>query len=554
MLGFISQITDKPGWDDKVFDEGIVQKWRHEATSQYTDFTNSMFDYRLTPLDQCMKELREKAQKLKETGMVAVIDTEATVVKSDTAVPPELCDALRAAAFRLEDVPDKVKDWHPHTNKRVLDLLHPSLFPLVYGETKVLPTGTVPLAKCAEFTGKGERTDPVRISEQTTSIFRRKANHYTDDDMEYLAAWDGFQWLPSDVHFGADGKAKITSYINNLHPTHHEDLYRVLEQMIDRTIPLWNETVSWFQNRSRITIDQTGQDDWERPEGAKSPVRGPLEDVERQTGEDPGYYDRMEDEYQERYDNWFRSVRVLKIPEPDDYRPFSETTSQRGAHWIDLREKFKGSGLQVIFKLANIHLDPSNPEYDGGTWHVEGALNEHICATALYYYDQENITDNSLSFRQSISSWDLMMKAEQDGEPGTLIQVLGSVATRAGRLLAFPNVLQHRVSSFKLTDPTRPGHRKILAMFLVDPHIRVLSTANVPPQRRDWWAEELRGTVPRLAALPAELFAQIISHVDDPWDMERAEQIREELMSTRGGINDQINEDMDEADVTFCEH
>lgn len=45
MLGFISQITDKPNWDDKVFDEGILEKWRQEATTQYTDFTNSMFDY-----------------------------------------------------------------------------------------------------------------------------------------------------------------------------------------------------------------------------------------------------------------------------------------------------------------------------------------------------------------------------------------------------------------------------------------------------------------------------------------------------------------------------
>lgn len=361
-----------------------------------------------------MKELREKALKLKETGMVAVIDTEATVVKSDTAVPPELRDALRAAAFRLEDVPDSAKDWHPHTDKRVLDLLHPSLFPLVYGETKVLPTGTVPLTGCAEFTGKGERTDPVRISEQTTSILRKRENHCTDNDQEYMDAWDGFQWLPSDVHFGADGKAKIASYVNNLHPAHHEDLYRVLEQIVDQTIPLWNETVSWFQNRSRITIEQTGEDDWERPEGAKSPTWEPPEEVMKQAGEDDGFYDREDDDdYQEQYHEWFRNVRVLKVPEPDDYRPFSETTSQRGAHWINLRERFQDSGLQVIFKLANIHLDPSNPEYDGGTWHVEGALNEHICATALYYYEQENITDNHLSFRQTMSSWDILMKAEQ---------------------------------------------------------------------------------------------------------------------------------------------
>jgi Protein of unknown function (DUF4246) len=41
--------------------------------------------------------------------------------------------------------------------------------------------------------------------------------------------------------------------------------------------------------------------------------------------------------------------------------------------------------------------------------HIEGALNEHICATALYYYDEENLTESSLAFRQTIDSEDMMM-------------------------------------------------------------------------------------------------------------------------------------------------
>lgn len=348
--------------------------------------------------------------------MVAVIDTEAAVVKSDTAVPTELRDTLRAAAFRLEDVPDNLKDWHPNTGEQVLDLLHPSLFPLVYGETKVLPTGTVPFANCAEFTGKGERTEPVVFSDKTTSILKRKANQWEDTEREYMAAWDGFQWLPSDVHFKEDGSAKITSYVNNLHPVHHADLYPVLEKMVDRAIPLWNESISWFQDRIRIKIGSTGRDDWTRPEGAKSPAWERPEDwkIPEDWDEAWGEYDRMYDpDYEDEYREWFDSVKILTIPEPGDYVPFSETTTRQGAHWIDLREKFQESGLQVIFKLANIHLKPDDPEYDGGTWHVEGALNEHICATALYYYDEENITDSRLSFRQSIGSWDLLMMAEQ---------------------------------------------------------------------------------------------------------------------------------------------
>jgi hypothetical protein len=83
-------------------------------------------------------------------------------------------------------------------------------------------------------------------------------------------------------------------------------------------------------------------------------------------------------------------------------------------------------------------------------------MNEHICATALYYLDSENITDNNLSFRMQTTS-DLQgeFSVGQDGYHwleavyGTklaagcapCLQNYGSVETRQGRLLAFPNVL-----------------------------------------------------------------------------------------------------------------
>ena len=92
---------------------------------------------------------------------------------------------------------------------------------------------------------------------------------------------------------------------------------------------------------------------------------------------------------------------------------------------------------------------------------------------------------------------------------GPAIQYLGKVLTRKGRILAFPNVMQHRVRPFGLANPSKPGYRKILAMFLVDPHIRILSTSNVPPQRRDWGAEEVRLIEP-FSGLPVELFERII--------------------------------------------
>src|SRR5262245_54926885 len=129
-------------------------------------------------------------------------------------------------------------------------------------------------------------------------------------------------------------------------------------------------------------------------------------------------------------------------------------------------------------------------------------MNEHIVATALYYLDSENITSTNLAFRMQTAQQqeELQSMVDQDvygfyertygtglgfnDDPA--IQNFGTVETKQGRLLAFPNVFQHRVSPFKLQDPAKPGHRRFIALWLVDPYTRVISTANVPPQRLDW--------------------------------------------------------------------
>lgn len=85
-------------------------------------------------------------------------------------------------------------------------------------------------------------------------------------------------------------------------------------------------------------------------------------------------------------------------------------------------------------------------------------MNEHICATALYYIDCENVTSSSLSFRMQTNE---DIQDEQKYTVGkdkyrwmqqiygtTLscytspcLQNYGAVEVREGRLIAFPNVL-----------------------------------------------------------------------------------------------------------------
>lgn len=45
--------------------------------------------------------------------------------------------------------------------------------------------------------------------------------------------------------------------------------------------------------------------------------------------------------------------------------------------------------ISVRASVENIFQTPDKPEYNGGSWHIEGMANERICASSIYYYDQE---------------------------------------------------------------------------------------------------------------------------------------------------------------------
>ena len=61
-------------------------------------------------------------------------------------------------------------------------------------------------------------------------------------DLELWSA--NYQWLPSNVSFRENGTAKLTSYINNLHPHQYTEIYKTIEQLIDRAIPAWDQCLS----------------------------------------------------------------------------------------------------------------------------------------------------------------------------------------------------------------------------------------------------------------------------------------------------------------------
>lgn len=296
-----------------------------------------------------IKELQWKAETLKEDNLVTVFDI--GVVKSDTAVPEQLKQLLKEAVAPFEDIPEEQKDYHPGSDQKVIDLVHQSLFPVVYGRTHILHDRVIGLDDCLNYAGEGELLPVPPEGEAAPPGWHRHLIN-SSSPKPYSRK---FQWLPCDVEFTDDETGcRISSYINNVHPVKNRALYEVVEKIIAQAIPLWNKslTVPRLDHGERIEYTSVEYLDHPDPE----PVR--------QEGEE-------EDDYWDRYDMW-HMTQPIKLPEPSE--EFKPPNCHDPDKRVDLRAKFQEKGLQVIVKLANIELTPERPDYEGGSWHIEGQL------------------------------------------------------------------------------------------------------------------------------------------------------------------------------------
>ncbi|WNI26146.1 DUF4246 domain-containing protein [Streptomyces sp. ITFR-16] len=468
-----SHIRSKPGWFDKMNDAGIVARWTREAVAQ--GLTEAQVHYVLAELAH-YAALRDARTGVEVSAVDGVWQSDILI---DDELRSRLCDAVRV----LEEVPETEKDWHPGSDGQVLDLVHPSLFCLV-----------------REASGGPERAWQNPTDRYWAYEFSEK-----------------FQWLPTDVDISADGEAVFRSYVNNVHPETHHELASVLPDLFARMRPLLENVLTDLRHPRplRIKADPYGWYDSEPEYPNKSSYSS-----------DEAFKEARQ-AWEVAHDAWWEDRRPV-VPDAPAFTP----PELPGA---SARVGLCGRRLQVIVKLATIHLTPDKPEYAGGSWHVEGMLNERIVSTGIYYWDNENITESRLSFRAALDD----PHYEQNDDNGVrevyglededaLNQLLGSASTPAGRCLAFPNILQHRVGPFRLADPGRPGHRKILAFFLVDPSEEIVSTSDVPPQQP--WADTSTMT------------------------LEQARDYREQLMRERKFFIDEHNEQLYEREFSLCEH
>lgn len=123
---------------------------------------------------------------------------------------------------------------------------------------------------------------------------------------------------------------------------------------------------------------------------------------------------------------------------------------------------------------------------------------------------------------------------------------------QSGSVLVFPNIYQHAVGSFELKDKSKPGHRKILVFFLVDPTQRIVSTARVPPQDIRWRDSELLDKL--YDKLPVEVAEMVSGQIDYQMTLEEAKVHRLRLMEERSVAKDVVTDVIFKQPFNLCEH
>ena len=555
----------KQNWIQKLKNKDIKKKWKAETCKDTAFFWRRL-----------KQELEYLASLATDKAEPSSVDG---VWQKDNLIPQQLRDEfVELVKNDLESSDQKL--WHPDSNETVLDLVHPSLYCYVAGKTPLLEkpnhSQLQSLNNWAEFlaadgkvaeniqlsksinlikNGMGETVDTPNEDEndndgksetkeneeeEEEDYFDYSEDHYNfstrklkfdpalfnhqrahrdpygygnEEKHELEANLDQrnlsnylanlFTWIPSDISVSDEGKIEFLSYINGIHPIKSKKLYEKIANIMEYFIPLWNNVLSDVVSASHSDYRYDGDQ-----------------------------YDGLCIEtLEERTVDGGESLNELEVPERNPV-------------------ELCGSKLQVIVKIASIELTPEKPTYDG-SWHIEGVRNEAIISTGIYYYDQENIEDNFLRFREATYDPDNSGRGQNAmgyGFGSRMNFSLGKVRTQQDRCIAFPNIYQHCVSTISLADKTKSGHRKMLVFFLVDPNVNVPSSAIIPPPRRDWVSDAINSEIP-------EAISKILSEkLNTLPDLDAAKEYQKYLMFTRKFYVKDQNSYVFEREYSYCEH
>ncbi|KAF3913337.1 hypothetical protein ABW20_dc0103964 [Dactylellina cionopaga] len=405
---FSSAVREKKNWTEKIMDRSLFVKWIVQAEDQDRDLDGMLVvTWDIPEVEFIYKELVEGykpyVEERRKNGDFLEPDVDC-VWRSDQLIEDGLRKELIDAIATLENVSEDEKDWHPGSNNQVLDLVHPSLWPVIYGITINNATGKpiqvtdkfaekpVAVSKVSENT-KGEKHEDGDVPYRGTAMDVGYSEDEDEDEEKYdpaAALSKKFCWLPSEFVVSNTGEAKINSYINNLCSPEQKTLfYPILEKIFSKFIPLFNHVLADLSTEKHALTRTRGSDNHDYDH------YGPY--VPRLT---PRKHEEVWDEILDQFENDEEVTTSLEEEAsdlsgwdayveggPDEGLDFYEEGnlqvwqmgSVRGCSaWepptITPGVQLEGKKLKVIVKMANIVLQPDNPYYKGGSWHVEAMM------------------------------------------------------------------------------------------------------------------------------------------------------------------------------------
>jgi len=208
-------IRRKPRWWAKLADAGVCASWEGELAAEGLRPDNVAW---------VMAHARWCASRRDAATGIEPAAVE-LAWQCDGLIAPALKARLVSMVTALEAGP---VDWHPGSNEQVRDLIHPSLFPLMWGLTPLWPEPAYGRPWPEALAGAGAVPSvPPTAGDSFTST--------------------SFQWLPADFSVAEDGAVSIDSYINNLHPLEHADAYGVIADVFARFVPLFERVLTDMQ-------------------------------------------------------------------------------------------------------------------------------------------------------------------------------------------------------------------------------------------------------------------------------------------------------------------
>ena len=387
-------------------------------------------------------------------------------------------------------------DYHPHSDNKVQDIVHPSLYPYVHGLSKIddkYLTDTNFLTTIKPNLPQGKPDIKSSSSERQMYIspkFDRWGRVITNSEM--------YQWLPTDIHVNKEGKIQLLSYINNL-PQEETKLYQYITEAMEYILPYFQ--LSWkYTQELRYYYNEDYHSD--------KPYTKDINDINNLKN----LYNR----------NLQIITKIVKI---------------------DL-EKTDDKQSSIIKDKDNDQNEVSFNPVLKGAWHAEGMSNEAIVATASITLDQAPQVFTYLNFQRQYTEHEhSILQGSMPQNPIHYVEnflreklvPLGRIPLRTSDVVIFPNSHIHKLDmdTYENIYGNQPHEdenlsyrndltRTILVFWLIDPSKPILSTSHIKEQYK----------------------------YNPEFTLEKAYEHRLKLMNERTKVKQNYNQ----PDLNLCEH